>query len=206
MPLPLSARQSPRLSPPDDDWSSLQALEDNCWAGVYIDSATHELLHLGVGGRAFRSPGSTTVGSPQQCLRWRAKERFLHIADCNDANFRWPGTAGDLRQNPGHAGQLVGFGAEAKTNLVRDPMGFLFPGSMYTLSLTGDSRWRGGTHEMHVVINADGTVMSVASGLPIATWSFAETESLSGDTVDECWPAGDTVVLLVDAGYDENVS
>lgn len=188
---------------------------DNCWTGVYVDTATNEILHLDTGGRAFLSPGTAATYTRPGCLRWWAKEDLLYLADCDDHPFQWPGAGSELRRDPPQAGKLTGFSVEVSTSvgsdhregpaygnstrfyharLVRDPFGFLFPGCMYTLSMHQGSLQH--VKNSHVVVNMDGTVKSVDGGDRIARWSFLEEQSVPGASH---WSSGNAIVLLVDS-------
>lgn len=195
---------------------------ENCWAGVYVDLATNEILHLDTGGRAFLSPGTAAADTRWECLRWWAEEDLLHVADRYDQPFIWPGAASDLRRDPVQAGKLAGFGVEDSTkldagrreglaytnsthidqmHLVRDPFGFVFPGCMYALSMRpGSSRGTENSHEARVVVNRDGTITDVASGGRIARWFFQGGKPLPGMN-DDSWASGDAVVLLIDTDH-----
>lgn len=198
----------------DDKSGCLQGY--NCWTGVYTDRETNEILHLDTGARAFLSPGTAAADSRPECLRWWAKEDLLYLADCDDRPFRWPGAGSELRRDPAQAGKLAGFSVAKlasdhgerpayrnsthfnRTHLVRDPFGFLFPGCMYMLSMRqGSLHQTGNIHETRVVVNRDGTVTDGNGGQPVARWSFLEEQSLFGVSHD-CWPSGDSIVLLVD--------
>lgn len=195
---------------------------DDCWTGVYVDTATNEILHLDTWGSAFLSPGTAAADSRPGCLRWWAKEDLLYLVDCDDQPFRWLGAGSELRRDPPQAGKLAGFSVEVNTNLesdhqegpayenstrvdharlVRDPFGFLFPGCMYTLSMRqGSLHQIKNRHEVRVVVNVDGTVTDVDGGKHIARWSFLEEQSLPGASHDH-WSSGNAIVLLVDGDH-----
>lgn len=191
---------------------------NNCWAGVYVDSETNEVLHLDVAGCAYLSPGTAAADSRQGRLRWWAEEDRLHLVDCYGQPYIWPGATSELRRDPAHGGILTGFGVRGSTKLefhdgdkpsynsstrtdhtrlVRDPLGFLFPGCMYSISLPPGVIHRTGTyHEAHVVVNMDGTVTNVDGGERIARWFFLGEQSLGAS--DDLWASGNSIVLLVD--------
>lgn len=197
---------------------------ESCWAGVYVDRATNEILHLHAGGRVFLSPGTAAADTQRECLRWWAEEDLLHMADRYDQPFTWPGAVSDLRRHPAEAGKLAGFGGKVstkldadrregsaytnsthvdQTHLVRDPFGFLFPGCVYALSVRpGFSPWTENSRDTGVVVNKDGTITGVAGGGRIARWFFGG-ESSAPDMSDASWVSGDIVVLLVDADHDQ---
>lgn len=200
-------RPGARLSPFSDD---VGCVGGKCWAGVYIDSASKEILHLERGGRAFFSPG-TAAGTRGDIFWWKAKEDFLHIVDSDDQPLTWPGAASHLRRDPLQAGKLAGFGVDAKTNrdarlgedthLARDSLGFMFPGCTYVLSLRPGWPLRvADGHEYRVVVNEDGTVTDMAKGMRIARWHFPAAKPLVGGG-DESWATGDEVLLLLESAY-----
>lgn len=183
---------------------------EQCWAGIYVDSASKEILHLAKGGRAFFSPGTGT-GTGEKILWWKATEDRLQVIDGYDQPVSWPGTASDLRRDPVQAGKLAGFGVGAgKTNngpgqvasihLVRDPLGFVFPGCSYVLSFRSISPLMATIgHEYRVVVNEDGTVTDVVEGGRIARWSFPRAKPLVGDGE---WPTGDGLLLVLESNYN----
>lgn len=203
---PLSAEHVARLTPLSDGFGCVGG---TCWAGVYVDSLSKEILHLEPGGRAFFSPG-TAAGAGRGILWWKAKEDILHIVDSDDQPMRWPGSPSDLRRDPLQAGQLAGFGVNVKTNsasfgedthLVRDSLGFMFPGCTYVLSMRpGSPRRATDGHEYRVVVNEDGTVTDMANGIRIARWTFPAAKPLVGGG-DELWATGDEVLLVVESAY-----
>ena len=183
----------------------------SCWAGVYIDSGSNEVVHLKKGGRAFFSPG-TAAGTRRGSLWWKAEGDRLRIVDSDEQPLVWLGTVTELRRDPLEAGKMAGFGVEVKSSrgatrvekshLVRDSFGFLFPGCTYVLSLRSQSpQLMKGNHEHRVVINEDGTVTDIVKGTQIARWSFPEAEPPFDDG-DESWATGDEVLLVVDKYYD----
>lgn len=176
-----------------------------CWAGVYVDSASKEILHLAREGRAFFSPG-TAAGTRRGKLWWKATEDRLRVLDSHDQPVNWPGTASDLQRDPDQAGKLAGFGMETdKTNsghghveerhLVRDPLGFVFPGCSYVLSLRSKSPLMTNTgKEYRVVLNEDGTITESVGGGRIAQWSFPEAKPVVGS---KGWATGDELLLVL---------
>lgn len=224
-----SPLQGPR-PPPEGEGYGCQDSDQECWAGVYFDSATKEVLHLEAGGQAFLSPGTAAPAAPNArggCFWWKAEQAELHLVGCLDQRpFTWPGAGGNLRRDPPQAGKMVGFGAEWRTGdddeapeeasespgnpsrvdgmvvrVARDPLGFLFPGSMYEMLLRPGAgcgtrysrRYRG-------VLNRDGTVTDGASGRRVATWSFPETRVLPGGGGGS-WATGDAIVLRVETDH-----
>lgn len=182
------------------------------WAGVYVDAVSKEVLHLEAGGGASLSPGTSEADFGRDCLRWTADEEALRLVDCQGRPFTWTGDGGDVRRDSMHAGKRAGFGAVSTTDgdeifgngpahLVRDPFGFVFPGCAYSLSMRQWSQ-HNTVHEVRVVINHDGSVTDGASGGRVASWSFAGMESLPAPG-DESWAAGDAIVLLLDACYQQ---
>ncbi|CAM9267501.1 unnamed protein product [Laminaria digitata] len=180
------------------------------WAGVYVDSATNEVLHLEPDGGATISPGTSAADTRWNCLRWWTEDDALHLVDCDGRPFTWLGVDGHVWRDSMQAAKIVGFGAEATTDgdeisgngmarLVRDPFGFMFPGCAYLFSMLQRSP-RSTMHEVRVVINHDGSVIEARSGEAIASWSFAARNPLLG-LGDESWATGDAVVLLIDTSY-----
>lgn len=206
-----SPGQSVRLCLPANESDCVQEQQTRSWAGVYVDSATQEVLHLQTGGGASLSPGASD-DSRSECLRWRAEEGALHLFNCHGQTFTWPRAGGDVWRDSMQAGSGVGFGAEATTDgdevfgdgqahLVRDPFGFVFPGCAYLFSM---HQWspRNAVHEVRVVINHDGSVTDARSGGNIASWSFGGTDPVPGPGV-ESWATGDVVVLVIDTFYGQ---
>lgn len=191
---------------------------DSCWAGVYVDKETSEVLHLDAGGCAFLSPGTAAAYSRQGRLRWWAEEDVLHLVDCVGQPYMWPGAANELRRDPVHGGKLAGFGVEVgmdlgfsrgdkparrnstrihQARLVRDPLGFLYPGCLYSLSVRpGVLHQTGSDYEAHVVVNTDGTVTNVRDGERVARWFFPGEQSIGAR--NDLWASGSTITLLVD--------
>lgn len=198
--------QAARLPPRSNDFG---CVGEQCWAGVYVDSASKEILHLARGGRAFFSPG-TAAGTRRGILWWKATEDRLRVINHCDQPVLWPGTASDLRRDPAQAGKLAGFGIETdkfnsgprrveNIHLVRDPMGFVFPGCSYVLSLPSKSPLKASSsHEYRVVVNEDGTVTDMVDGGQIARWSFPRAKRL----VDE-WATGDELLLALEDNYHD---
>lgn len=180
---------------PDDRFGCTNDADD-CWAGVYVDDRTKEVLYLSSGGRAWRSPGTQTN---RWCLWWRANGNDLHLVDCNGRPFRWPGAVGNLRRESQQAGRLAGFHTpesppehrSGQLHLARDPLGFLCPGCLYLLTV----RSSGDDHQHRVVFRQDGTIADVEYGNRLGTWSLAAGQDL-GDATDS-WAAGDTLKLQV---------
>lgn len=200
----LSLRQDARLSP-------FGCVGRSCWAGVYVDSVSNEILHLEKEGRAFFSPG-TVASSRRDMFWWKAEGDRLRIFDSSEQPLTWPGTGSDLRRDPLEAGKMAGFGVEVETSrgtmrvenshLVRDSLGFLFPGCTYVLSSrSGSSTMASEIHESRVVVNQDGTITDILEGTRIARWSFPEAERPSDDG-DESWPTGDEILLVLESDYD----
>lgn len=202
--IPLSMPQGVRLPPLSDD---VGCVGDKSWAGVYVDSISKEVLHLARGGRAFFSPG-TAAGNRRGNMWWKVTEDRLRVLDSYDHPVNWPGTASDLRGDPVQAGKLAGFGVETddtnsgprrveNVHLVRDPLGFVFPGCSYVLSLRSQSPLMANSgHECRVVLNEDGTITGAVDGGRIARWSFPTAKPLVGD--DE-WATGDELLLVLES-------
>ncbi len=183
----------------------------SCWAGVYVDSVSNEILHLEKEGRAFVSPG-TAASSRGDKFWWKAEGDRLRIFDSSDQPLIWPGTGSDLRRDPLEAGKIAGFGVEVETSrgttnvenshLTRDSLGFIFPGCTYVLLLrSGSATMANDSHESRVVVNQDGTVTDIVKGTRIARWSFPEAKPPSDDG-DESWPTGDEILLVLESDYD----
>lgn len=189
------------VEPPYDWFGCTEGAED-CWAGVYVDDRTKEVLYLSSGGRAWRSPDSQV---DRWCLWWRASADELHMVDCDGLPFKWPDAVGNLRRESQQAGRLAGFhtGTSAlerhtsRLYLARDPLGFLCPGCVYLLTVpsTGDH------HRRRVVFRQDGTIADVERGGRVGTWSLAAGQDLRGAT--NSWAAGDTLELQVTGVHDQ---
>jgi len=196
----LSLRQDARPS-------SFGCVGGSCWAGVYVDSISNDILHLEKGGRAFFSPG-TAASSREDGFWWKAEGDRLRIFDSSGQPLTWAGTGSDLRRDPLQAGKMAGFGVEVErsrgaklvknSQLVRDSLGFMFPGCTYVLSSRSGSATMADSHESRVVVNQDGTVTDIVMGTRIARWAFPEAKPLS-DGDDESWPTGDEILLVLES-------
>lgn len=198
-----------------------------------MDSAAGVALHLDPGGHAFYSPSTAVASGGEGCLWWRALKGVLYIIDCGGLPFTWPGARSSLRRDRPQPGKLAGFGAEGKNalqyhsrsgeknaamhlqdtmlnntrvghvELARDPWGFLFPGSVYVLSLRLSSRY--GTHsddQHRVVLGGCGSLTSDALGERIGSLSLAPSRNFAGGTSGR-WAIGETVVLHVETDYHQ---
>lgn len=215
--------------PSGDAFGCVQpAFRQDCWAGVYVDSASEEVLHLESGGRASRSPGTAVAADGRSdgrsgCLWWSAQADVLHIVDCLGRPFLWPGASGNLRRDPHQAGVLAGFGFEVDTtvdpqqnpplansqleqlvHLVRDPLGLIFPGCLYILSLPSRSPFNTKPRQVRVLLHRDGTVTEEVRGTRIATWSFAAPQVFPGN-LSESGTTGDALELRFDDDSDDQV-
>lgn len=188
---------------------------------MYVDSASKEVLHLEPGGRAVRSPG-TALGmvDASGCLWWSARDNVLHIVDCLGRPFVWPGTSGNLRRDPYQAGMLAGFvfegnptvppklkpvlQLEQQVHLIRDPLGFVFPGCLYILSLPSGSRSMATPRQIRVLLHLDGTVADEKHGAQIATWSFVVPQVFPG-IPSEPGATGDALELIFKTDDDDQV-
>lgn len=200
----LSMPQGARLSLLSDDFG---CVGEKCWAGVYVDSTSKEILHLERGGRVFFSPG-TDAGTRREGFWWKATEDGLRVIDSYGQPVVWPGAASDLWRDPVQAGRLTGFGAETNktnsgsrrekhVNLVRDPLGFVFPGCSYVLSLPSKSLVG---HGHRVVVNEDGTITDMVDGGRIARWSFPRAKPVVGDNE---WATGDELLLVLESNHHD---
>lgn len=215
--------------PPGDAFGCVQAaFRQDCWAGVYVDSASKEVLQLESGGRALRSPGTAVATDDRGdgrggCLWWSAQAELLHIVDCLGRPFLWPGATGNLRRDPHQAGVLTGFGFEVDTtlasqqnpllansqleqsvHLLRDPLGIVFPGCLYTLSLPSNPPISTKYGQIRVLLHRDGTIADEVRGARIATWSFAAPQLFIGN-LSEPGTTGDALELRFDDNGDHQV-
>lgn len=165
-----------------------------------------EILHLERGGRASLSPG-TAAGSQRELLQWAASGGILHVVDNDDQLLTSSDAAVRLRRDRLQAGRLSGFSEGVQnrddTHFRRDPLGFMFPGCTYVLSLQpGQPCTIGVGHEYRVVVDEDGTVIDTENGGIIARWYFPGTPPLAvaGDT---SWPSGDEVLLLFERRHHQ---
>lgn len=200
--------QGARLPPLSDGFG---CVGEKCWAGVYVDSSSKEVLHLARGGRAFFSPG-TAAGTRRGFFWWKVTGDRLRMIDSYDQRVIWPGAASDLWRDLAQPGKLAGFGSETnKTNsgsrrekninLFRDPLGFVFPGCSYALSLPSKSPlMANASHEYRVVVNEDGTITDVMDGGRIAQWSFPGAKPVVGDSE---WVTGDELLLVLESNHHD---
>lgn len=215
--------------PPGDAFGCVQSSSrQDCWAGVYVDSASKEVLHLESGGRALRSPGTAVAADGRSdgrggCLWWSAQADVLHIVDCLGRPFLWPGASGNLRRDPHQAGVLAGFGFEVDTtvapqqnpllansqleqlvHLMRDPLGLMFPGCLYILLLPSRSPISTKPRQIRVLLHRNGTVTDEVRGTRVATWSFAAPQVFPGN-LSESGTTGDALELRFDDDGDDQV-
>ncbi|CAN0125964.1 unnamed protein product, partial [Scytosiphon promiscuus] len=185
---------------------------ERSWAGVYVDSTTKEVLFLERGGGASFSPG-TAAGAKNDISRWESSGEILHIVGDDDRPLLWPGVTDHLQRDIAHAGKLSGFDGREKTSdrgrygddgdLLRDPLGFMFPGCTYLLTVKPDQPCTVGIgHEYRVVVDRDGTVIDTANGGMVARWYFPGMPPLSG-AGDKLWPTGDEILLLFEKSHHQ---
>lgn len=211
-------------TPPRSALGCLVTSRERCLAGVYKDATTSDIFHLEAGGRAFLSPGTAAAEEAGGgCLWWKVDEDgLLELVDCDNRPLLWPGISGHLRRDSARPFELTAFAAQAGTPdgvasspdaqqpllktdslserqvvLVRDPLGFVFPGSLYVLSFRpGLAAQDDQLVEVRVVLHLDGNVTDVVHGTRIAKWVFPETKLFPGG--GETGVTGDALVLILE--------
>lgn len=136
------------------------------------------------------------------------------MIDCSGQLFAWPGVGKNLRREAQQPGKLAGFYVESNetsvpfapahsVHLARDPFGFVFKGSVYSLKLPLRARSFSvppGGNQYLVVFHGNGVVADIEDGSRVATWSFS-TRSPLPSGLRERWATGDTLVVQFKGSY-----